>query len=142
MVYAYPNNGYIQKSQIVQNKEWVDKYKVMIAKAYGERGEFPYLVLGKPFIGGPQTCCTETYLVLDEFDTEIEAKSLESYVKTKFFRFLVLLKKNTQNAARGVYSYVPAQDYNTIWTDDILYEKYKLTGEEIAFIESLVRPME
>lgn len=142
MVYAYPNNGYIQKSQIVQNKEWVDKYKVMIAKAYGERGEFPYLVLGKPFIGGPQTCCTETYLVLDEFDTEIEAKSLESYVKTKFFRFLVLLKKNTQNAARGVYSYVPAQNYNTIWTDDILYEKYKLTGEEIAFIESLVRPME
>lgn len=52
------------------------------------------------------------------------------------------MKKNTQNAARGVYSYVPAQDYNTIWTDDILYEKYKLTGEEIAFIESLVRPME
>ena len=73
---------------------------------------------------------------------EKEAKSLESYVKTKFFRFLVLLKKNTQNAARGVYSYVPVQDYNTIWTDEILYEKYKLTGEEIAFIESLVRPME
>ena len=114
----------------------------MIAKAYGERGEFPYLVLGKPFIGGPGTCCTETYLVLDEFDSEKDAKSLESYVKTKFFRFLVLLKKNTQNAARGVYSYVPVQDYNTIWTDEQLYEKNKLTKEEIAFIESLVRPME
>ncbi len=142
MVYAYPNNGYIQRSQVLQNKEWIDKYKVMIAKAYGERGDFPYLVLGKPFVGGPDTCCTETYLVLDEFNSEKEAMSLESYVKTKFFRFLVLLKKNTQNAARGVYSFVPLQDFSHPWTDEMLYKKYDLKEDEIAFIESMIRPME
>ncbi len=142
LVYAYPNNGYIQRFQVLQNKEWLNKYKVMIAKAYGERGDFPYLVLGKPFVGGPNTCCTETYLVLDVFNSEKEAKSLESYVKTKFFRFLVLLKKNTQNAARGVYSFVPLQDFSHPWTDEMLYKKYDLTEEEIAFIESMIRPME
>lgn len=142
LVYAYPNNGYIQRFQVLQNKEWLNKYKVMIAKAYGERGDFPYLVLGKPFVGGPNTCCTETYLVLDVFNSEKEAKSLESYVKTKFFRFLVLLKKNTQNAARGVYSFVPLQDFSHPWTDEMLYKKYDMTEEEIAFIESMIRPME
>jgi site-specific DNA-methyltransferase (adenine-specific) len=141
-VYAYPTNGHIRRSLILQNVDWIDRYKVMIAKAYGERGEFPYLILGKPFIGEPKSCCTETYLVLDSFQTIEEARSLESYVKTKFFRFLVLLKKNTQNAARGVYSFVPLQDFSHPWTDEMLYKKYGLTPDEIAFIESMIRPME
>jgi site-specific DNA-methyltransferase (adenine-specific) len=141
-VYAYPTNGHIRRSLILQNVDWIDKYKVMIAKAYGERGEFPYLILGKPFIGEPKSCCTETYLVLGSFQTIEEARSLESYVKTKFFRFLVLLKKNTQNAARGVYSFVPLQDFSHPWTDEMLYKKYGLTEDEIAFIESMIRPME
>lgn len=141
-VYAYPKNGYIKKSKIYQNKDWVDKYKVYIAKAYGERGAFPYSVLGKPFIGEPLTCCTETYLVLGLFDNKIEAENLISYIKTRFFRFFVLLKKNTQNAARGVYSFVPLQDFSKPWTDEELYKKYKLNKEEIDFIESMIKPME
>jgi site-specific DNA-methyltransferase (adenine-specific) len=55
---------------------------------------------------------------------------------------LVLLKKNTQNAAKGVYSFVPIQDFSESWTDEKLYKKYKLTKDEIDFIESMVRPME
>ena len=61
---------------------------------------------------------------------------------TKFFRFLVLLKKNTQNAARGVYEFVPLQDFSHPWTDEMLYKQYNLTEDEIAFIESIIRPME
>lgn len=80
--------------------------------------------------------------MLDKFNSEKEAKSLESYVKTRFFRFLVLLKKNTQNAARGVYSFVPLQDFSHPWTDEMLYKKYDLKEDEIAFIESMIRPME
>ena len=142
LVYAYPNNGYISRSKIVQNAHWVDKYKVYIAKAYGERGAFPYLVLGKPFLGEPSTCCTETYLVVGSFEKKEQAENLISYMKTRFFRFFVLYKKNTQNAARGVYSLVPMQDFSKSWTDEELYAKYKLTTSEIAFIESMVRPME
>ncbi len=141
-VYAWPENGNINRSEIRQNKAIVDKYKVCIAKAYGERGDFPYLVLGKPFIAEPNSCCTETYLVLDSFDNIRQAENMVSYVKTKFFRFLVLLKKNTQNAPRGVYQFVPIQDFSHPWTDEMLYKKYGLTQDEIAFIESMIRPME
>ncbi len=65
-----------------------------------------------------------------------------SYMKTKFFRFLVLLKKNTQHATSKVYSFVPMQNFSEEWTDEKLYKKYGLTQEEIDFIESMVRPME
>lgn len=142
LTYAYPEVGYLERSEITQNSELIDRYKVYISKAYGERGEFPYLILGKPFVGIPNTCCTETYLLIGPFDDEMESQNCISYIKTKFFRFMVLLKKNTQNAAKGVYSFVPLQDFSHPWTDAMLYEKYGLTDDEIAFIESMIRPME
>ncbi len=141
-VYAYPHNGYVSKNCIRQNEEWVKQYKVLIAKAYGERGEFPYLVIGKPFIGEPNTCCTETYLVIGASKDENTVNNIKSYMTTKFFRFLVLLKKNTQNAPKGVYQFVPMQDFSKTWTDEALYAKYSLTQDEISFIESMIRPME
>ena len=70
------------------------------------------------------------------------AENAISYIKTRFFRFFVLFKKNTQNAARGVYQFVPLQDFSEPWTDEKLYKKYKFTDDEIAFIESMIRPME
>ncbi len=126
----------------MQNDQWVDEYKVMIAKAYGERGEFPYLMLGKPFVAEKGSCCTETYLVIGPFRSREVCENVISYIKTKFFRFLVLQKKNTQNAAKGVYSFVPLQDFSHPWTDEMLYKKYGLADDEIAFIESMIRPME
>lgn len=140
-IYAYPNNGYIQSSCIERNHEWINKYKVCCAKAYGERGTFPYMMLATPFIAEPDSCCSETYLVLDIFDTKEQAENCISYVKCNFFRFLVLLQKNTQDSPKRVYSYVPKQDFSKSWTDTELYAKYGLTKEEIAFIESVIRPM-
>lgn len=141
-VYAWPENGFIKRSEIKQNHSQIAKYKVFIAKAYGERGDFPYLVTGKPFIGEPSSCCTETYLVLGTYENQAIAENVVSYVKTKLFRFLVLLKKNTQNAAKGVYTYVPSLDFSHPWTDEMLYDKYGINEEEIAFIDSMVRPMD
>ena len=54
---------------------------------------------------------------------------------------MVMLKKNTQDAMRGVYQFVPMQDFSKPWTDEELYKKYNLTDEEIAFIESMIKPM-
>lgn len=141
-IYAYPQQGYISRDKILQGTKILQEYKVFISKAYGERGEFPYLVLGKPFIGEPFSCCSETYLVISGCQSKYEAQNIITYITTKFFRFLVLLKKNTQNAARGVYEFVPMQDFSKPWTDTELYKKYGLTDEEIAFIESMIRPME
>ena len=141
-IYAYPDNGFIDRASILQHKEWIERYKVMISYAYGERGDFPYLVIGKPFIGEPDSCCTETYLVVGPFDSKNECENVVSYIKTSLFRFLVLLRKNTQHATSKVYQFVPLQDFSHPWTDEMLYAKYNLTQDEIAFIESMIRPME
>ena len=141
-IYAYPQNGYIEKSKVTQNKEWIDKYKVCISYAYGERGNFPYQVIGKPFIAPSGSCCTETYLVIRIIEGISEGENIQSYMSTKFFRFLVLLKKNTQHATKSVYEYVPNQDFAKPWTDEELYAKYGLTDSEIDFIESMIKPMD
>ena len=141
-IYAYPKNGYIESSKVSANKQSVYKPKVLISYAYGERGNFPYLVIGKPFIGEVNSCCSETYLMIGPFDTKNECENVMSYIRTKFFRFLVLLRKNTQHATSKVYQFVPLQDFSHPWTDEMLYQKYNLTEDEIAFIESMIRPME
>ena len=140
-LYTNKRIGYVSRTEIIQNQDWVDKYKVYISSAYGERGEFPYLILGKPFLGEPNTCCTETFLVIGPYDIKEEAINVISYMRTRFFRFMVMLRKNTQHASRNVYSLVPLQDFSEPWTDEKLYAKYGLTDEEIAFIESMIRPM-
>ena len=140
--YAYPENAYVKAQDISINNNWVSEHKVFISYAYGERGDLPYFVIGKPFYGAPQTCCTETYLVIGPFASQNKCESCMSYMRTKFFRFLVLLKKNTQHATSKVYQFVPLQDFSHPWTDEMLYKKYGLTEEEIAFIESMIRPME
>lgn len=141
-IYAYPKNGYIESSKVSANKQSVYKPKVLISYAYGERGTFPYLVIGKPFIGEVNSCCSETYLIIGPFDTTNKCENVMSYIRTKFFRFLVLLRKNTQHATSKVYQFVPLQDFSHTWTDEMLYKKYSLTEDEIAFIESMIRPME
>jgi site-specific DNA-methyltransferase (adenine-specific) len=75
-------------------------------------------------------------------NSEKEALNVVSYIKTRFFRFLVLLVKNTQDAPAKVYQFVPLQDFSYPWTDEMLYKKYGLDKDEIAFIESMIRPME
>lgn len=150
-LYAYPDNGWIDISQISVHKDWIEQYKVFVSYAYGERGDFPYFSIGKPFYGLPMTCCTETYLVIYPCDSKEKMKNVANYLRTKFLRFLVLLKKNTQHATSKVYSLVPLQDFTSAsdidWSQSVsdidrqLYAKYGLTDEEIAFIESMIKPM-
>ena len=67
---------------------------------------------------------------------------MQSYIQTRFFRFMVMLKKNAQHNMRDVFSLVPIQNFDESWTDEKLYKKYGLTKDEIDFIESMIRPME
>ena len=105
------------------------------------------MVLGCPFYGEPNSVCSQTYLVIgynpkEHHFTKEECFGIISYIKTRFFRYLVSIKKKTQNGPRGVYQFVPLQDFTKEWTDEELYKKYGLTEEEIADIEEMVRPME
>lgn len=99
-------------------------------------------VLSPLFIGRIGEACTETYLVAGQFDTIEEAKNLSGYLKTKFTRALISIRKRTQHATQNVYLYVPMQDFSKPWTDEELYKKYNLSEEEIKFIEDNIAPME
>lgn len=65
-----------------------------------------------------------------------------NYVKTKFFRFLLLQSLTSINISKDKFQFIPIQDFSKLWTDEELYAKYGLTDDEIAFIESMIRPME
>jgi site-specific DNA-methyltransferase (adenine-specific) len=132
--------GFIDRDTIRKNKDWIGGYKVFVPKAWGVGN------IGKdwlqPFIGSPNSCCAETYLVIGPFKTKQVAENVVSYTQTKFFHFLVGLAKVTQESRRKIYAFVPTQDFAQSWTDEKLYKKYRLSKDEIAFIESIVRPME
>ena len=134
--------GYVDINAIRKNQNWVHKYKIYITKAYGAGEEYPHQILNRPFIGEKNSCSTETYLVIGPFEKKKVAENVQKYISTRFLRFLVLLIKITQGAYKSVYQYVPMQDFSEPWNDDKLYKKYGLTKDEIAFIESMVRPME
>ena len=138
----YENEGisYAKRTEISKNSDVVDKYKVFIPRAGSGSDAFPHPILGKPFIGEPMSASSETYIFIGPFSTEQQCKNVMTYVATRFFRFLAMLKKVTQSTTRSIYTLVPQQDFSKPWTDEELYAKYGITDEEIAFIESMVHP--
>ena len=138
--------GWIKKSDIPKGIETLGLHKVFIPKANGSFGENAP-ILGVPFYGEPGSVCSQTYIPigydshLHNFSKE-ECENIMSYIKTKFFRFMVSVRKMTQDAPKDVYQFVPKQDFSHPWTDEMLYKKYGLDKDEIAFIESMIRPME
>lgn len=139
-IFAQKDQGYISKNQILRNHDWLNKWKVYIPEAIGSGNMESDIV--KPILGAPNTICSETYVVIGPFNDDIKAENAISFVKTKFFHFMLGLKKITQHTTSKTYSFIPLQDFSKPWTDAELYEKYGLTQEEIDFIESMIRPME
>lgn len=133
--------GYIKRSVIKKNMSAIDSWKVLLPEAYGAGESFPHQILGKFIVASPPAACSQSYLTAWPFTSEKEAVSFSSYYSTKFFRFLVSLRKITQHALRSTYSWVPLQEWDQLWTDEMLYKKYSITGDEIAFINSMIRPM-
>jgi len=143
--YANKSVGWIARSALNVGEDMIDKWKVLISKGYGEGGEsrdYPRMVVGKPIIAPPPSACSETYLVAGNFDTESEATNFAKYMRTRFLRFLVALLKNTQDTTKDRFAFVPELPMTKEWTDKKLYAHFGLTDEEVAFIETIVRPME
>ena len=84
----------------------------------------------------------KTYIFIGAFDSEQVCLNVISYIQTRFFRFLAMLRKVTQSTTRSVYTLIPQQNFSESWSDDKLYKKYGLSNDEIAFIESMIQPME
>lgn len=129
-VERYVPNSY----KVKRREETLNSYKIFIPNAYGCGA------IGEE-LGTPMSICTETFYLIGPFQSEDESKNALTYLKTKFFRLLVGLKKITQHTTRDTYSLVPIQDFSRPWTDEELYKKYALTDEEIDFIETMIKPM-
>lgn len=137
--------GWIKESDIPKGHDTINLHKVYIPMAGGTGNDSQ--VLGAPFYGEPRSVCSYTYLVIgydkDRHNfTKKECENIISYIKTCFFRFMVSVKKKTQNTTRELLQFVPLQDFTKPWTDEELYKKYDLTEDEIAFIESMIKPMD
>lgn len=137
-VYGNQTQSYMERSAITSNVEWVDKWKVLLVKAHGTSGRDDVTILGEPVVAGPGTACTETYLVIGVVESETEARNLATYMRTRFVRFLVSLRKITQNITRDSYLFVPRLSMDRVWTDRDLYERYDIDSEQVSFIESLI----
>jgi site-specific DNA-methyltransferase (adenine-specific) len=81
-------------------------------------------------------------LVAGRFSSESQAKKLQEFLQTRFVRFLVSLRKNTQDIYNERFLFVPNLPMSENWTDEKLYKKYDIGRDEISFIESMIRPME
>lgn len=134
--------GYIRENSITKNRDLINRWKLLVPKAGSDGGQkIPDSVLGKPLVSRPPSACTGSYLVIPA-NSKSEALSIESYYRTRFFRFMVSLRKITQDAFSHMYEWVPQQSWDREWTDKELFKKYKLTKEEIEYVEAMIRPME
>lgn len=146
--------GWVKLSDIPKNLQSINYHKIYISKAYGAGENFPHQIIGVPFYGEPNSVCTDTYIVImpkGGFSSKAETMNVITYMRTKFFRYLVFILKKTQDAPRDVYKFVPLQDFTSNsdidWSKSVveidrqLYAKYNLTDEEIAFVESMIKAM-
>jgi site-specific DNA-methyltransferase (adenine-specific) len=137
-LFANQRTDWIERDEIPINADWVDNWKVLMTAVQGTSAAVETKFLSRPIIAEPGMACTETYLIAGRFDTEEQALRYSSYLRTRFVRFMVSLRKSTQHATRDVYSFVPDLPLDRTWTDSLLYARYGLTAEEIQFLESQV----
>jgi len=148
-VRLYQNGGqaFIARAAIPRNVEWVDQWKVFLSGSASEHGgqtdsTGTRRVFSRIIVGEPGTACTETYLVVNRFDDEEQARSFADYLRTKFVRFLVSLRTNTQHLYSERFAFVPDLPMDRTWTDAQLYDRFGLSDDERRFIESHIKPME
>lgn len=136
--------GAMARESIHKNQHLIDVWKLFLPKTGSGRERERSgvdLVLGPSIMGEPGSVCTQTYLVAGPLSSIHEAQSVESYLRTRLARFLVSLRKPSQDVFRSMYRWAPIQSWDRLWTDTELYKKYGITRDEEAFIESMIRPM-
>lgn len=140
-VYIHGGECWIDRKNVPKNQDAIDKFKVIIPRSGNPGGS----ILGKPKMSEPNTCSSNTYVVVTPDTgslTQSEAENILIYLRTKFVRFLIATKTSTQDMPPKAYSFVPLQDFSETWTDEKLYKKYKFTEKEISVIEDLIPNME
>lgn len=149
--------AYVERDEIPKGKELIDQYKVIIGRFVPSNGEMSvkpgdgYRVLTEPKVLKPMEINTETYIDTAVFHSQIEAENYCKYLHCKFSRYLLRQSVTSVNVTKECFVFVPLQDFtdksDIDWSQSVadidrqLYRKYNLTDDEIAFIESMIKPM-
>ncbi|MBE6270156.1 MAG: DEAD/DEAH box helicase [Prevotella ruminicola] len=138
--------GPYDRDCITVNKNLIDNWKIVTSRLTAEHaGETDKNGQKRIFATlemlEPGTICTETYMMLCTYKSKTECANVLKYLKTRFVRALIAMATSTQQMSKANFRFVPLQDFTKPWTDEELYKKYNLTDEEIAFIESMIKPM-
>ena len=158
-IQLFGSNGitYLEEKDVPQNALLIPLWKVIMSKASAEHaGQTDQSgrrrIVSRLEVLPPYTICTESYLLLDTFEQELDAFNMKKYIQTQFVRFLLSSILITQNIVRDKFRFVPLQDFTSKsdidWSqtvaniDQQLYKKYGLSAEEQQFIESIIKPME
>jgi site-specific DNA-methyltransferase (adenine-specific) len=142
-LYGSGKISWVSLSDIESNHEWVDKWKVLIPRATDGNENYPLPIWDQagPFVSGPGEACSETYLVASLADSEKEANFIASYMRTKFFRFMVSIRKGTQDNKAALFSFVPDLPMTKNWRDQALFNRYEFSDKDIEYIDSMIREM-
>jgi hypothetical protein len=138
--------GYVSVSQVSQGGKYIEKNKVMISKVTSEHAGEPdksgrFRVLSTIKLLPKNHVCTDSYLILGPFENEEEALNFIDYMKTKFFRFLLLQGVTSINLSKSKFKFIPALSNYKI-NDYSLYQMFGLSEEEINEIEDTIKDYE
>lgn len=148
-LYIYTRKAYklISKKHIGAGLDIVNKHKVLVDREFIESGDGQKEVIGDCLVAGLNDVCNSEYVVAGVFDncagvvdSENMAFNYVSYLETKFVRYLISLVKTTDFISRSDVVLVPKIDVRIPWTDEMLYNRYGLTDEEILEIETKIKP--
>lgn len=136
----------VSKSAVLSGHELIGKWKVIVSKAAAEHagqsdrnGQRKMLTVIESL--PPNSVCSETYLVVDAFDSEQEANNLVGYLRTKFARYLIMQATPTQNISKGCFIFVPNVSLKTSISDEKLYSMFELSEDDIKEIETKMKDM-
>lgn len=144
---AKRTEGYISPMPISRNENTVEQYKLFFTTSYSTNAINP----PQAIIGNKNEICTETFLLIGPFSSQTEQLNCKKFFDTNFFKVLLFFGRGTMQVSKDVFRFVPLQDFtensDIDWSKSVeeidaqLYAKYNLSDEEIAFIESMIKPM-
>lgn len=135
---------YVNKKDVKDDMKIINKYKFLAPKApIAGQTDFTKPVMffysGNTLIAKPGEIASESWLVLNTFDTALEAENFKSYVFSKIFRFLLLQTVVSQNITKSNYSFIPNfKDYKAKICDADLIRKFELSKDEWEYIDSRI----
>lgn len=131
--YMSVQNGRVKylPNNITINKPNINKYKVLVLSASGSKKNIGDM--GRMEVAFPNEIHSASFshFVCDSLD---ECYSLISYLNTKLIRYMISLNKPTQRVKKAVFNYVPVVSLDRIWTDEDVFNHFKLTEKEIEIV--------